>query len=1198
MKHGGISVVRITRSFIYRPLAVILAIVLLPMLCRYQGDSGIWSSEASAAALPGSKTVIQNHGIGPIASDLVQLENKAVAAYLGLHKLPDSDANIIYTYGRSDLRGAVRGLMFDILMGIIETPASERKKPEKALYEWFQRLVQQNEIEYYKLALDQFGAWERDPCLFSLDPVIASEYELSYNGAPYCGRQLSNVFLGAEIPDESYFLAYGLKNSYGKLASTNPDFGALVADTGINVGVAWGIGASIAATLALATGATVTAVAVSAALAAATAAATVSAAAGAVSAGAATGVTAVALSSSATLSVIGGSIGGALAVALAPFVIVLLAAIIGVAAGIQVFTTENTKESLKKLNASLKQVTDTPPDLSTFANESSGLGIYKLEATLVAQTVPDVPSTATLPVHSAGDLNFAIQTSTQSLPQVASTLSYQNWEGASWTTQTSGGWFVQTCTGVNCRQSDSISADIRYVDWSGVKWTATRFGDQFVSVKNKAASTDTECGLSAGPNFSQCKSFISNSIQLMAPGGVLETVALSVSPPSTPPVFANVGAIPFTPGIASNQTVTASGSPAARVCFSSVTPALPPDFTLPAGDCKIGNFQMAFNGNPNSPQQAYQLVLSASNGTTPGPVLQTFTIDVSQHLMITSPSLLSGTAGFPVNFQVATTGLPPISLSVTPSLIGAFGGLKFTDNGNGTGIISGTPQRPGNLACAIINGQPGCGVIASNAQSTVIQGFGISMAPAPAASIGPPAEATFIANASNSIVLTSVGANTPVSWSLGSAPSWLSLTDNGDGTATLSGTPPKGAVGTSAAEIAPLALGSSPDLNPVFTSYPVTVVNTPTLLSPRTATFAVGSQGSFPISASEGDIHIYGDLPQGLSFNVGNPATIEGTPTAGSGGQYHVNVGISVGARALIYGSLTLNVNEAPSIISRSSGIIPAGLPGSFTVSTTGFPSVSAMPLAQPVTPPTSPDQGKGMFFTVTGLPPTLRASNLNPDGFATGSLSIEGSPLPDDVGSHFVQITAQNGVGEIARQSLTLQVVPVGGIPASGTACSGAFNGVFRGDIEVSQGQNCSFVGGAIVGHVRVIGGYFALSNTVVHGNVEIQGFSQFSINHNSTIVGGLTIKQVTGEAPSELCASTVGYLLVEENAIPIDIGSEDGTCQGNLVTGQLHIFSNWAPIELYRNHIVGPLLCANGPLLSGGGNMAQTKTGSCFSF
>ena len=39
------------------------------------------------------------------------------------------------------------------------------------------------------------------------------------------------------------------------------------------------------------------------------------------------------------------------------------------------------------------------------------------------------------------------------------------------------------------------------------------------------------------------------------------------------------------------------------------------------------------------------------------------------------------------------------------------------------------------------------------------------------------------------------------------------------------------------------------------------------------------------------------------------------------------------------------------------------------------------------------------MFFTVIGLPTDLQASNLTPGGFATGTLTIQGTPSAADVG-------------------------------------------------------------------------------------------------------------------------------------------------------------------------------------------------------
>lgn len=60
---------------------------------------------------------------------------------------------------------------------------------------------------------------------------------------------------------------------------------------------------------------------------------------------------------------------------------------------------------------------------------------------------------------------------------------------------------------------------------------------------------------------------------------------------------------------------------------------------------------------------------------------------------------------------------------------------------------------------------------------------------------------------------------------------------------------------------------------------------------------------------------------------------------------------------------------------------------------------------------PVDINEGKGMFFTVTGLPSGLSFSNLNPANYATGTLTIAGTPSRADIGVHTVYITAQNGL-------------------------------------------------------------------------------------------------------------------------------------------------------------------------------------------
>jgi hypothetical protein len=1021
VQRGTISIIRLKRCFVYRPLAAILAVLLVPILSRFEGAAGVRAFQASAASLGTSKSIIQNYCVGHLCyfTDLRQLESDAVAGYLGLHNLPADDAHIIYDYGRTDLRSAIRGAMVNILEGIIQKPAAERNSHERNLYQWLQALVQQNEIEEYKLALAEFRRWQADPCTFVLDPDIARQYGLTYNPLPFCFP--SPLSPARQIPDAGYFKMFGFKNSYAKPASTFPYFASLVTDTAVNVAAVWGISAGIYAVVA-------TAVAAGLATNFASVLAAVTAALPVINASKG----AFLLSSSAVAGLSGAAIIGGVVT------IILIAVAIGVTVGIQAFTTQGTINELNSLNDTLTQVTNTPPDLSAFANDSSGLGPYKLQAAMNGQTVPEVPSTDILPVHSDSDLNFTIQKSNETRTSVSSTLAYQDWFGIDWSAQTYGGWFVQTCnSGGKCHQAGSINANLRYVDWSGVNWTAMRVEDKFISVKNSPASTDKVCdpdpttGVSTGPDFSKCKSYYSTTIPLKAPGGVLERVSLSVLPPTAPPVFTSEPTLPFTPGVRSIQTITASGQPTPKICLFSIEPPVPPEISLNNRlDCSNnGSFVVGFNGEFNTREQTYQLTLAASNGITDTPVLQTFAIDVSQHLGITSPSVLNGTAGLPVNFLVTTTGFPPPRLSLSGGLLDAFPGLTFTDNGNGTGTVSGTSTVYGARGCLLMNGKAGCGVVASNSQGTVIQGFIINLAPAPPASLGPLTEATFVAGADNSVVVTSTGAKTRVGWRVMSKPSWTEYSDNENGTLSLSGMPPAGTSGTFSVLLTPVAEGSTQLGNPGPPStYLLRVVNTPLFLSPNTARFTVGSQGSFTISANEGNIDLIGPLPKGLSFSGGNPARITGTPAAASGGQYQLALRDIVRNQVAVYQSLVLNVDEAPAITSSNKATFPTGLPGSFTVTTTGFPSVSGQPLKPPLTAPTSPAQGKGMYFTVTGLPASLKASNLNPEGFAGGTLTIQGTPLPGDAGSRLVQVTARNGVGITAQQTLTLNIVKLGG--------------------------------------------------------------------------------------------------------------------------------------------------------------------------
>jgi hypothetical protein len=326
----------------------------------------------------------------------------------------------------------------------------------------------------------------------------------------------------------------------------------------------------------------------------------------------------------------------------------------------------------------------------------------------------------------------------------------------------------------------------------------------------------------------------------------------------------------------------------------------------------------------------------------------------------------------------------------------------------------------------------------------------------------PLTSATFIAGIPNQVLLNSSGGITPVTWSYipdSNAP-WLNLKDNGNGTALLTGTPPVGTTGTFNPKIGPLAAEQGPT---IINPFPVTVENIPVFTSSTNISFTVGTPGSFSIDTNQGSVSLStGTLPNGLSFSSGNTPSIGGTAAPGTGGQYMLALTDNAGSAGSVSHALTLNVYEAPQITSPNTATFLTGMPAYFAVTTTAYPSVSTQPVPANAMPPTFPPIGQGMYSTVTGLPSDLQYSNLNAQGLATGTVTIQGTPSAADAGVHQVQITAQNGVGSTAQQTLMLDIVSItGASPTSGTTCNGNYSGTFHGGVTVQAGQNCSFVGG-----------------------------------------------------------------------------------------------------------------------------------------
>jgi large repetitive protein len=470
---------------------------------------------------------------------------------------------------------------------------------------------------------------------------------------------------------------------------------------------------------------------------------------------------------------------------------------------------------------------------------------------------------------------------------------------------------------------------------------------------------------------------------------------------SAPSITSNASTT-FTTGSAGSFTVTTSGSPAPAISESG---ALPSGVTFTDN----GNGTATLSGTPGAGTGGtHPITISASNGNLPN-ASQSFTLTVDQAPSITSgasTTFANGTAG---SFTVTTGGFPTPSLSETGALPS---GVTFADNGNGTATLAGTPASGGTYPLTIK---------ASNGVSpSANQSFTLTVNQAPA--ITSTNSVVFSTGTSDNFTVTTTGTPTPSLSETGALPSGVTFADNGNGTATLAGTPATG--GTYPLTIT-ASNGISPDASQSFTLTVSSGPLAPTITSGPSTTFTVGSAGTFTVESNgnpTSTLSESGGLPGGVTFtdNGDGTARLSGTPVAGSGGVYLITVKATNGVSPNATQSFTLTVDEAPSITSGASATFTTGTAGTFGVTTGGYP---------------------GPALSESGALPSGVTFVDNGDG--TGALS--GTPAIGSGGVYSISITASNGIGPDATQSFTLSVDQAAAITsAAGTAFSSGNAGTF----------------------------------------------------------------------------------------------------------------------------------------------------------
>ncbi len=359
------------------------------------------------------------------------------------------------------------------------------------------------------------------------------------------------------------------------------------------------------------------------------------------------------------------------------------------------------------------------------------------------------------------------------------------------------------------------------------------------------------------------------------------------------PTITSAATASSTVGAPFSTTITTTGEPASAI---TETGKLPSGLSLT--DNGDGTATLAGTPGANT-GGSYPITITATNAA--GTATQAFTLTNDEAPAVTSASMASFYTGVNGTYTVTTTGYPVATITETGALPSA---ITFTDNGNGTATIAGSTTATAGTFPVSVSATNSTGSVATLALTLTVAASG-----APAITSG--TAAFFTMNQSGAFAVTTTGAPIASITEVGALPSGLTMVDEGNGSALISGTP----TATGTVSLAVTATnGIAPDATQTFT---VIVGSAPTVTSATSTTFVAGGPGTFTFTTSGYPAPSLGEtgaLPNGFTWadHGDGTATLTGTPDAvTSDTVYPITIQATDGTGTITQ-AFTLHVAPAP----------------------------------------------------------------------------------------------------------------------------------------------------------------------------------------------------------------------------------------------------------------------------------------------